>query len=267
MSLDAGSLEVASEIDVLILRLEATLLSFGGVAVDERRPSDEYPSRSLLVGLLANALGWNHGDFEKLDRLQARLRHAARRDRRGTRLDDYHTVDLGQDFMRQGWTTRGRVEGRGGGSATGTHIRDRRYWADAAYTVALALDPADESPTLDDLAAAVMHPERPLFLGRKTCLPSRPLVAEGELHRLRAPSLVDALARVPRWTRGEESPTLRAWWTDGDPAGPARAERTFPARDHRDWRNQVHVGRRFLVEGELTLVESEPTTIEEAADG
>lgn len=256
-----------SQLEVLILRLEAPLLSFGGVAIDERRPTEDYPAASMLTGLLANALGWHHRDWRLLDRLQARLRFAARRDRAGTRLDDFHTVDLGQDFMLRGWTTRGKVEGRKGASGKGTHIRDRRYWADVAYTVALCLDPAEEAPTVDALAEAVQRPERPLFLGRKTCLPSRPLVDSAAKSTVRAPSLLDALRRVPRWTRACSPPgvrsrrvhapvpeTMRAWWPEDEPAGESHVERLVPVRDRRDWRNQVHMGRRFMAEGDLRLV-------------
>ena len=241
--------------DVLILRLEATLMSFGGVAVDETRGTLEHPGRGMLTGLLANALGYRHGDFDALQRLQTRLDFAVRQDRPGHLLRDYHTVDLGQDFMLQGWTTRGAPEGRGKGEATrGTHIRYRFFLADAAYTVALALDPADESPTLDELEAALLHPARPLFIGRKTCLPSRPFLGrQGERHRLTAPSLVEALADVEPWADGtEDSPRL--WWfhtaiADDHPS--VRHDQASPITDDRQWRIQKHTGRRFIQEGAL----------------
>lgn len=241
-----------SELDILILRLEAPLLSFGGIAVDEKRRTRELPSRSMLCGLLANALGWRHGDFDRLDRLQARLVFAVRRDRPGARLEDFQTVDLGQDFMGSGWTTRHRPEGRKGAKASrqGTHIRYREYLAGAAYTVALHLEPADGEPTLTQLREALNRPARPLFIGRKACLPSRPLVGHSSWpDMVRAASVVAALERVPLWAAGSDGDCL-AWWPDGTAGAPEAAHR-FPTTDERDWRNQIHAGRRFLCEGRL----------------
>lgn len=234
------------DLDVLLLRLEAPLMSFGGVQVDQRGDTREHPAQSMLTGLLANALGWYHRDAERLQRLQDRLRWATRRDREGRSIPDFQTVDLGQDFLRSGWTTRGRPESRSGGSArTATHIRYREYLADAAYTVALTLEPASESPDLDALEGALREPARPLFLGRKPCIPARPVLYQQP--RVSAPSLHAALEDAAREVRDDSAQQLTAWWPDspGEPEG----EERFPLTDERDWRNQVHVGRRFLWRG------------------
>lgn len=239
-----------SERPFLALRLDAPLMSFGGVAVDERGFTDPQPGKSMITGLLANALGYHHGEFERLQRLQDRLRLAARRDRLGRELVDYQTVDLGQPFLQEGWTTRGERVRRGGGSAsTGTHIRHRHYWADSVYTVVLELDPADEEPRLDDLSRALDAPERPLFLGRKPCLPSRPLVVD----RVTASGLRQALERVPLDRRAEpEGGAYAAWWPrQGEPEPAGNQGREVPVTDERDWSNQMHAGRRLLWHGRI----------------
>lgn len=265
-----GTAGAAEGVDVLILRFHATLSSFGSVAIDEKRGTDELPGRSLLTGLLANALGWHHRDGEQLNRLQSRLVYAVRQDRAGDLLEDFHTVDLGQPFLLQGWTSHGRPEGRGGGTNKSTHIRRRHFLADAAHTVALTLEPADESPDLDDLERALGRPARPLFLGRKTCLPSRPLVGHrDQVDRLRAPDPLSALARVPAWDPDPSAAStgpFRVWWpgrmAGADPEGPlpagVRFDRSRPLYDERDWRHQLHAGRRFVHEGVLTLATSDP---------
>ena len=237
-----------SERDVLLLRLDGPLMSFGGIVVDERGVTEDLPTRSMLTGLLGNALGYEHRDAARLQRLQDRIHYAARRDRPGRLLVDFQTVDLGQPFLGEGWTTRGTVVSRRGGSAgTGTHIRRRHYWADAVYTVALTLEPAAEEPDLDRCGAALAQPERPLFLGRKTCLPSVPLV----LGRVEAPSLWAALRRAPLSARAAEGPWA-AWWPEaGEPAPPAGAGQLRPLYDERDWTNQIHTGRRFLWAGRI----------------
>lgn len=230
--------------DALLLRFDAPLVSFGGVTVDQNGVTREFPARSMITGLLANALGIDHREADRLRRLQERIRFAVRRDRSGELLVDFQTVDLGQEFLHEGWTTRGRPEGRGGGSPTGTHIRYRHYLADAVFTAALALDPLAEPPTLDDLAAAIQEPARPLFLGRKSCIPSAPVF----LGRSEGPTLVEVLRRIPHLgPRGDSAANLKAWWPDEEGGG-----RRLPVTDERDWSNQIHVGRRFIRESTLT---------------
>ncbi len=165
-----------SGLDVLLLRFDAPMLSFGGARVDKNGVQAVIPGRAMLTGLVGNALGYEHGEFDKLGALQARLRYAVRQDHAGEGLLDYHTVDMGQPFMLEGWTTRAAPESRGGGeSSTGTLIRLQHYRADAVYSVALTLR-GDGAPTVDDVARALARPERPLFIGRKCCLPAAPIL-------------------------------------------------------------------------------------------
>lgn len=233
--------------DVLLLRLEAPLMAFGGPIVDNYGVVQSFPAASLLTGLLGNALGWKHSDGAALNSLQSRLRFAARIDRPGEGIIDYQTVDLGQDFMMDtGWTTWGRREERGGASGTGTHIRYRHYRADACVTVALALDSGEEEEpglTVYTLEQALLTPTRPLFIGRKTCLPSLPIL-QGKVS---TPSVIEALRMFPaiaarrvqaQWPADEEGPLL---------------SRLVVLTDERDWVNQVHSGERLVRQGELVL--------------
>ena len=100
----------------LLLRLEGPLLAFGGEVVDARGVIVDFPGRSMLTGLFANALGWHRTERDRHARLQERLLFAARIDRQGTHLTDFQTAQLGAGD--KGWTTRGRPEGRTGGANT-----------------------------------------------------------------------------------------------------------------------------------------------------
>lgn len=229
-------------VEALELRLEAPIMSFGGPRVDARGPTSAMPQASMICGLVANALGWRHGDFDRLQALQERVLIAAREDRRGEPLVDYQTVDLGQSFMRDtGWTTWGSREDRRGGSAsTGTHIRHRHYWADAAYLVLLVLREGS-GPSLDEVGSALSRPARPLFIGRKACLPSRRIVESF----WRGGSLAEGVRSVPRCRRADPGP-LRAWWPDD--GGGARGRRRVAVNDHRDWTLGFHTGERLVWE-------------------
>jgi len=236
----------------LVLRLDAPIMSFGTVMVDQHGFIDRFPGTAMLTGLIANALGWHHSDFQRLDDLQRRVEYAARWDVRPQRLVDYHTADLGQTKMAEpGWTTRGAPEHRAGGSDArfGTHERHRHYWADGLMTVALALQ-GETAPDLDTVGDALRRPARPLFLGRKTCLPARPLLdphrplAEGE-------NLLAILCRVPVWDR-IGVPTkpveglLACWPAELGAAGRGEVRRVY---DLRDWANQIPAGSRWRAEG------------------
>ena len=239
---------------VLVLRFDAPLVSFGGPMVDQNGVVQTFPALSMLTGLIANALGWDRRDHELLASLQDRVRFAARADRRGEALVDYQTVDLGTEWMRPeiaGWTTRGRIAERGGASGEGTHQRYRHYRADSAHTVALGLE-GEAPPSLDEVAAALREPARPLFIGRKNCLPAGPLL----LDVLDADSLLTVLATVPR-ARGANHGPLPATWWDGDDGSAASGEsRVVAVTDERDWRSSVHVGRRLMREGHVNPPEA-----------
>lgn len=246
-----------------LLTLDAPLMSFGAPIIDNLGVIQPWPAASMLVGLLANALGYDRRDWAAHRRLQTRLRYAARRDVAGQPLQDYQTVDLGQPHMRAadvGWTTWGRIEKRGGAAANavGTHIRKRDYHAGAVYTVALALDPADESPTLAEVAAALRRPARPLFLGRKPCLPAGPVLRrEGGADLFEADSPLDALRRLPLAKRAgvpKAAPGMvSVWWTPGPEEPLPDLHRWHLTTDERDWQNQVFRGERLIYETTLEV--------------
>ncbi|OUE43186.1 type I-E CRISPR-associated protein Cas5/CasD [Billgrantia desiderata SP1] len=236
----------------LMLRFDAPLMSFGGVLVDQHNRTERFPGRAMLTGLIANALGWNHGDAEALNALQLRIDYAARWDVPPTPLRDYHTVDLGQPHLAQpGWTTRGAPEHREGGEAArkGTHQRYRHYWADGVMTLSLAL--REGIPNLDAVAAALQRPARPLFLGRKTCLPAgRLMIGQRE-----AADTLSALKAEPRDRRtSPEATQFEACWPLGciDPEVENRQRES--RTDDRDWRLQAHVGLRPMIVGHISEV-------------
>ncbi len=254
----------------LVLRLDAPLMSFGAPIIDNYGQTERYMSASALAGLLANALGLDHRQAQETQRLQSRLRFAQRCDRPGRLVTDFQTVALGQEFMKSecAWTTWGRLDERKGGPGAreGTHIRYRDHLADAVYTLAFRLEPVHEAPGLDECAQALERPARPLFIGRKPCLPAGPLL----LQRKNAPSPLDALLRVPRVDRArsgiDEREGLPAWWSPEDGGPQIDPSREIRVTDHRDWANQIHCGERVIRHG---LIFPAPTAepVEGVSDG
>ncbi len=247
----------------LLMNLEAPLMAFGGETIDNYGVTRRFPAVSMLTGLLANALGWRRIERERHQRLQDRLVFAARIDREpagGARLTDFQTAQLGKDD--EGWTTRGKPEGRAGGANTyqAPHLRYRDYFADMRVTVALRLNPDDESPTLEDLALALDEPARPLFIGRGPCLPSGPVFvdftdAETTLAALLSwplESWNDALSKAPgRRTEAERGAPVRVslLWPDGEQVQSIPASWDYMLTDQRNWVSGLHGGGRRVFEG------------------
>jgi CRISPR system Cascade subunit CasD len=223
----------------LVLRLEAPLMSFGREAIDANGPTRDFPDASMLTGLLTNALGYTRSDAVRHQRLQDRLVFGVRIDRLGYDLHDFQTAQLSKRDL--GWTTRGEPEGRAGGENTydSPHIRFRHYRADAALTVALRLDPANERPTLDDLAAALDHPARPLFIGRKSCLPS----ASFFVGMSDAESLIAALQSIP--TTEPSIAACRFVLPPSETIGLGNPE-IVRVTNKRDWSAGVHAGEERI---------------------
>ncbi len=223
--------------EYLLLRLEAPLMSFGGVAVDNRGVEMPLPAASMIAGLLGNALGLRRQDFAELNALQSRLRFVVRMDRGGVSLTDFQTADLSKSD--HGWTTRGEVEGRDGGAGTyaGKHIRYRDFHADRSVLIALWLEPAKQEPVLAQIQAAIREPRRPLFIGRKPCLPSSYIDAG----MVDAASARDALARQPV---GSAAPSAQVTVFEQLPAGVASEPGDLRVSGLRVWENQVHGGEQ-----------------------
>lgn len=224
----------------LLIRLSSPLIAFGGETIDNFGVIRDFPALSMVTGLFANALGWDRGDDVLHNRLQERLRMGARLEAPGSRLTDFQTAQLGANDKV--WTTWGIVEERRGGAASydSPHLRFRDYHADLTALLAIRLEPADESPTLEAIAQALDRPQRPLFIGRKPCLPVGRLVAGW----IEAESILEALQVAP-FVRGTQG--LRAQWPDGE--GQLPGDRTVDVCDERNWTSGVHGGWRPVREG------------------
>jgi CRISPR system Cascade subunit CasD len=228
----------------LVLRLEAPLLAFGGVTIDQVGITRDFPAASMLTGLLANALGWQRTQWQAHQALQDRLVFAVRRDRETPTgiLTDMQNARL--EKTDRGWTTFGTPEGRAGASYMAPHRRQRDYHADACVTVVLRLEPATDSPDLDAIATALDHPARPLFIGRKPCLPSCPL----RIDIINAPSAYEALRSVPAVDKPFHP--LRALWPEHEgPTEGRYVHRIVALPDLRNWKTGLHGGTRLVVEG------------------
>lgn len=214
-----------------------------------------FPSLSAITGLLANALGYDRSEDDRLQALQDRLIFGALVVQEGSRITDNQNARVSD--KEPGWTTFGQPEMRNSGPSysnpalpeqTGnqagrkwlTHRRSRDYLADHEVRIALRLTGAGD-PTLQALRDALRCPARPLFIGRKPCLPSVPILT-GDLS---AETVLDALRAIGL--------PGRALWPDGDtghdlPPGAIH----YDLSDLRHWASGLHTGHRDVIEGDIT---------------
>lgn len=224
---------------ISILRFEAPMMSFGAPIVSEEGLIQPFPALSMVTGLLANALGYDRREAKKHEHLQRAISYAVREDVPGEKIVDYQTVDLGSPHMLAygskkdsvAWTTWGHLDQRAGSdSSKGTAQRNREYWADAQYTIALHVDgmPAEE------IKAALTRPERPLFIGRQPCLPSE-RIYQGAVEASSPREALYMSSTIPTDDEGNKVVPTRIWYESDDGK---------PVTDARDWTNQIHVGER-----------------------
>jgi len=140
--------------NTLLLRLEGPLQAWGERARWDVRDTAPEPTKSGVVGLLACALGMR--EDEGLRGLSQGLHIGVRCDQPGTYLTDFHTI-VG------GVMSGGKVRAQ-------TVVSYRSYLCDASFLVAVHGMP----DLIDRLALAVQMPVWPIYLGRKSCPPSRP---------------------------------------------------------------------------------------------
>jgi len=176
--------------NTLFLRLEGPLQAWGNQESKFviRRTADA-PTKSGVIGMLCAALGVSRPDAAEkwIPKLSA-LSMGVRVDSSGVRWWDYHTIGAGMDM---------RIAEREGKTKPGAMLTRREYICDASFLVSLQGEPE----LIAELEAALKNPKWTLYLGRKCCPPSRPLL---EYPAEEFPDLLAALKFIP-WRKRLEN--------------------------------------------------------------
>jgi len=183
---------------VLLMRLEAPMQSWGTQSRFTVRDTGREPSKSAVIGLLCAALGVDREDDARLADLAA-MRMAVRIDRPGIIMRDYHTAGGGP------WKGRRYGVAKASGGRPDTVVSTRYYLSDASFLVALQ---SDNRALLNECDRALRAPVWPLFLGRRSFVPGRPIPIPGDGVR-GTDDLMHALRTEPLYLRPWQKPEPR----------------------------------------------------------
>jgi CRISPR system Cascade subunit CasD len=156
--------------DYLVFTLAAPLASFGAVAVGERRPSWDRPSKSQIIGLVAAALGIERAQETRLAELTAGLGYAVRIDDPGRPAIDYHTAQAPKEpSLRRRAKEVGPARTRSDELACDdikTILSRREFRTGSVHTAAL-WRMGEGVPSLAEMAQALTTPTFVPYAGRK----------------------------------------------------------------------------------------------------
>lgn len=192
----------------LFLRLEGAIQSWGDTSKFVIRRTMGAPTKSGVIGLLCAALGVTREEAprEWLPKL-TKLNMGVRIDKPGSRMWDFNTIGAG--MMLQ--TAQGKTK-------PGALLSMKEYLSDASFLVALQ---DEDSSLIDTLRQAITKPIWTLYLGRKSCVPSRRLLEPVEQSDF--PDIESALSSV-ECVEGEPECLIGWQPTDAEPYAPHDAE-------------------------------------------
>ncbi len=198
----------------LILRLDGPMQAWGTHTFEDFRPSNLFPTRSGLLGLLGACLGIERGNHVGLEQLAESVEFTVRVDcavlRPGVeeplkkdviKLPDFHTV-----------LDARKVDGTANKNPV---VSRREYLFDAAFTVAIGEKP-NAPVTLEAIAEALLRPCFTPVLGRRSCPTARPLIDGGPVE-----------ASDPKTALAEAPPVGGLLYAEGDLVSP----QPIPIRD------------------------------------
>jgi len=175
-------------VSVILLRLEGAMQSWGIGSRFSERHTEVEPTKSGVIGLISSALGRSRKD--SIDDL-TKLKMAVRIDREGQVFYDFHTTLN---------VLKANALGRITQSKLGNVISRRFYIADACFLVGFE---GDDKKLLKSILQSLNFPKWPLFLGRKSFLPTSPINLNGSvIHK----PLIDIMKTFPWLGRDKDNP-------------------------------------------------------------
>ncbi|MEI8013066.1 MAG: type I-E CRISPR-associated protein Cas5/CasD [Candidatus Omnitrophota bacterium] len=176
----------------LALRLEGPLQSWGYSSQYNRRNTGLMPTKSAIAGMCCAAIGLTRGGegeqvflvaFNKTSLTTIAIpRMVIKKVLPIGRLQDYHTVGGGYDSKNLDERGSITVSADTGKPREHAVLTQRQYLTDASFGILIE----GESLLLQRIADALKDPVWGIWLGRKTCIPSAPVLVGLKKERVEA---------------------------------------------------------------------------------
>lgn len=134
----------------LLLQLNAPMQAWGTTLKLTHHETDQHPSKSGVIGMIASAMGIRRDDTAALRDLTADIRFGVRIVQPGELIRDYQVSEYDK----------------------GKKIGYRYYLSDAKFVC--GIEASEEK--LEAIREALLHPANALYLGRRSCPPTIDLV-------------------------------------------------------------------------------------------
>lgn len=131
----------------ILLKLAGPLQSWGISSHFEYRRTDNYPSKSAIIGMILAAMGIRRGVDENLIIELNKFDFAVRIDQEGDILEDYHIV---QNRLKE----------------ASFYVTKRYYLEDAVFLAALG---SENGAVIAEIEHALKYPHFQPFMGRRSC--------------------------------------------------------------------------------------------------
>lgn len=159
----------------LAFYIDAPLQSWGASSKYQYRETNNFPTKSAIIGILAAALGIDKHSTDEAEKIVplADLKFTAvkiPKAQASTLLTDFHTIGGGYD-KASSQREKMSIPRKASGAPFGTVITRRTYLTDASFVAILEGNEA----TIESLKNALLNPVWGIWFGRKTCLPATPL--------------------------------------------------------------------------------------------
>lgn len=162
--------------DFLIIKLQGAMQAWGGHTFEDYRPSQIFPTRSAVVGLLGACLGIDRADIQGRTDLNASFELTVRADQRKVRTEQFGQIKEKNLTMQKMTDFHTVLDARkvDGAPRKDAIISHREYLCDAEFSLALGFR-NNAVFSLEKVKDAIQKPHYTPSLGRRSCPIQRPL--------------------------------------------------------------------------------------------
>lgn len=182
---------------VLLLRLAAPLQAWGSSSKFDIRTTEREPTKSGVIGMIASALSIQRNAENSDDEIKKlnKVRFGVRVEKEGKLIKDFHMAYSGKlSDSEKRHTSLSKMKNN-------IHLSERYYLSDAVFLVAIE---SDDTELLKKIESALQRPVYPLFLGRRSCPPTLPVV-----YGMRDSELTEVLRNEPPLIQDSKNKSAR----------------------------------------------------------